>query len=728
MTLAHLADASMFELFRAEAEDQTRVLNSGLLGLERTPGAAEHLEACMRAAHSLKGAARIIGFSAGVRVAHSIEDAIVRSREAERPLEPARIDQLLRGSDLLRRMAALPDAELQPGGTALSAEVLAFQQALDAAPTADVQTPAARTDVTARHTDATSLRADALAPQGPAPQATALQRTTSSSPDPAAPPSASAAEQADLQPQGAPAPRAERARSDDRILRVSADNLDTMMRLAGEALVEARRLKQGIDLAHRLYQAALACRMRPFGDGTHGFTRMVRDIARDLGKEARLEIIGLDTPVDREILDLLEAPLGHLIRNAVDHGIEAPADRLAAGKPAEGVVRLEARHGSGQLIVSVADDGGGVPLDALREKIVARNLASAETAARLTEAELLEFLLLPGFSMKETVTAVSGRGVGLDVVHEMVKRVRGSIRVTHARGNGTKLQLHLPLTLSVVRTLLVEIAGEPYAIPLAQIARAARVPEASIQHLGGHAHFDAGGKSVGLVDAALVMRGEPAPSASGDRTVVILGNREHSYGLLVERFLGECELVVQKLDPRLGKVQNVSAAAVMEDGSPVLILDVEDVIRTVERLVAERRIGRMARETTATKSATRRVLIVEDSLTVRELQRKILANAGYDVEVAVDGMEGWNTARARRFDLIVTDIDMPRLDGIELVQLIRKDPHLKNTPIMIVSYKDRPEDRTRGLEAGADHYLAKASFHDSALLDTVRELIGEAVQ
>jgi two-component system sensor histidine kinase and response regulator WspE len=230
------------------------------------------------------------------------------------------------------------------------------------------------------------------------------------------------------------------------------------------------------------------------------------------------------------------------------------------------------------------------------------------------------------------------------------------------------------------------------------------------------------------VDAALVLRSDTTGAASGDRAVVILGNREHSYGLVVERFLGECELVVQKLDARLGKVPNVSAAAVMEDGSPVLILDVDDVVRTIGKLVAERRIRRVSRESAAPTSSTRRILVVEDSLTVRELQRKLLTNAGYDVEVATDGMEGWNTARARRFDLIVTDIDMPRLDGIELVQLIRKDPHLKNTPVMIVSYKDRPEDRTRGLEAGADHYLAKASFHDSALLDTVRELIGEAAQ
>lgn len=680
MTLAHLADASMFELFRAEAEEQTRVLNAGLLNLERSQGGTEHLEACMRAAHSLKGAARIIGFTPGVHIAHSIEDTIVRSREAGQALSSIQIDVLLGGSDLLRRMAALADARLQLGDDALTAEVQAFLKKLEAA---ERQAPAA--------------------PPEDMPQTQPLH----------------AADGARVAPVNV---------SDERILRVSAENLDAMMRLAGEALVEARRVKQGIDLAHRLYQAALACRMRPFGDGTHGFDRMARDVSRNLEKQARLEVVGHDTPVDREILDLLEAPLGHLIRNAVDHGIEAPADRLAAGKPAEGAVRVEARHGAGQLVVSVADDGRGINLDALRDKIIAQGRASPETAARLSEPELLQFLFLPGFSMKEHVTDVSGRGVGLDVVHEMVKRVRGSVRVTTAPGAGTKFQLHLPLTLSVVRTLLIQIAGEPYAVPLAQISRAVRVPEASLQSIGGHAAFDLEGKSIGLVDAGLVVSGRTAPQMPGDKAVVVLGGRERSFGLLVERFIGECELVVQKLDTRLGKVQNVSAAAVMEDGSPVLILDVDDVIRTVEKLVAERRIARASAVSADADNAARRVLVVEDSLTVRELQRKILANAGYDVEVAADGMEGWNTARSHRFDLIVTDIDMPRLDGIELVQRVRKDPHLQNTPVMIVSYKDRPEDRARGLEAGADHYLAKASFHDSALLDAVRELIGEPVR
>jgi two-component system sensor histidine kinase and response regulator WspE len=197
---------------------------------------------------------------------------------------------------------------------------------------------------------------------------------------------------------------------------------------------------------------------------------------------------------------------------------------------------------------------------------------------------------------------------------------------------------------------------------------------------------------------------------------------------MVDRFLGERELVVRPLDARLGKVKDIAAAALMEDGSPVLIVDVEDLRRSVEKLISTGGLSKLAcAADTRTGKARKRVLVVDDSLTVRELERKLLDSRGYEIEVAVNGMEGWNAVRTGNFDLVVTDIDMPRMDGIELVSLIRKDPNLKSLPVMIVSYKDREEDRRRGLEAGADYYLTKSSFHDETLVRAVIDLIGEAV-
>jgi two-component system sensor histidine kinase and response regulator WspE len=365
-------------------------------------------------------------------------------------------------------------------------------------------------------------------------------------------------------------------------------------------------------------------------------------------------------------------------------------------------------------------------MDRLRAAVVARNFTTREAAAALSDAELLEFLFLPGFSMKETITDVSGRGVGLDAVQDMVKQVRGTIRVTSQRGIGMRFLLQLPVTLSVVRTLLAEVAGEPYAFPLSSIVRALKLPKDKIAALEGREHFELEGRHIGLVAARQVL-GAQAPAPAADEVpVIVMGDHTHTYGLIVDRFLGERELVVQRLDPLLGKIKDVAAGALMEDGSPVLIVDAEDMIRSMEKLVVAGRLDTVSRGPAGAQERKRkRVLVVDDSLTVRELERKLIGNHGYDVDVAVDGMDGWNAVRTGHFDLVISDIDMPRMDGIELVTLINKDPTLKSTPVMIVSYKDRNEDRERGLNAGAAHYLTKGSFHDATLVQAVIDLIGE---
>jgi two-component system sensor histidine kinase and response regulator WspE len=739
-----LSELSMLELFRIEAENHTPLLTAGLLALERDPDAADQLEACMRAAHSLKGAASIVGLGAAVRVAHAMEDCFVAAQEGRLRLRQGHIDLLLGGVDLLARLA-------RTSGTDHAGEpqVKALVEALTHAMQADGE-------------------------DGPAPDEAASAPVTDFCPT-------------------TQAVMAARDTS-DRVVRVTADSLNRLLGLAGESLVAARWLKpfassllrlkrlqheavqrlaamrddgpaatgeersraalheirrrvleceqllaQGLadlepferrsaDLSRRLYDEAVACRMRPFADGVQATPRMLRDLGRSLGKQVRLDIVGAATPVDRDMLERLDAPLGHLLRNALDHGIESPEQRRAVGKPAEGVVRLEARHSAGALQIIVSDDGRGIALDALRRAVVERHHAKADLAAELSESELLEFLFLPGFTLSQRVTEVSGRGVGLDVVQDMVKQVRGSVRMSTQAGLGTRFQLQVPLTLSVVRTLLVQIGGEPYAFPLARIFRALKLAPQQVELLEGRQHVEVDGRRVGLVTAHQILQASAPKAGGGDLSVLVVGDEEDIYGLVVDRFIGECELVVQPLDPRLGKVKDVSAGALMEDGSPVLIIDIDDMMRSVQKLIASGHLSQVSPGTNATDAKKRkRVLVVDDSLTVRELERKLFAQHGYDVEVAVDGMDGWNAVRTGKFDLLVTDIDMPRMDGIELVTLVKKDPNLKSLPVMIMSYKDRAEDRRRGLEAGADHYLTKGSFHDETLLQAAVDLIGEAV-
>jgi two-component system sensor histidine kinase and response regulator WspE len=481
------------------------------------------------------------------------------------------------------------------------------------------------------------------------------------------------------------------------------------------------------NLSDHLYREAIASRMRPFDDGVQGLPRMVRDIARTLEKQVQLEIIGHATEVDRDILERLEAPLSHLLRNAIDHGIESPEERLAVGKPAEGTIRLEAGQRGGMLSITVSDDGRGVDLQHLRHKIVSKHLTTAELAATLTEVELLEFLFLPAFSTRETVTEISGRGVGLDVVHDMVQEVGGTVRAVSEPGQGLQVYLQLPLTLSVLRTLLVEIAGEPYAFPLARLDRALMLPKDDIDVVADRQYFTLDGQHIGLVSAHQVLEVPEAMARADTLPVIVISDRFSCYGLVVDRFLGESDLVVQPLDPRLGKVPDISAAALLEDGSPILIIDVEDMVRSVDNLLAGRRLHKVGRAVSGTEGQRRkRILVVDDSITVREVERQLLANHGYEVEAAVDGMDGWNAVRVGHYDLVITDVDMPRMNGFELVSQIKNHPQLRALPVMIVSYKGGDADRHRGLEAGANYYFTKSSFHDETLLQAVVDLIGAA--
>ena len=274
---------------------------------------------------------------------------------------------------------------------------------------------------------------------------------------------------------------------------------------------------------------------------------------------------------------------------------------------------------------------------------------------------------------------------------------------------------------------MVQIAGEPYAFPLAHIDRALMLPQDDIDLVAGRQYCTIDGQHIGLVSAHQVLELQEATRHSDTLPVIVISDRFNCYSLVVDRFVGESDLVVQPLDPRLGKVPDISTAALLEDGSPVLILDVEDIVHSVDNLLGGRRLRQVSRTASASRGPTRkRILVVDDSITVREVERQLLANHGYEVEVAVDGMDGWNAVRAGHYDLVISDVDMPRMDGFELVSQIKNDARLSALPVLIVSYKGSAEDRARGLAAGANYYLTKSSFHDETLLQAVVNLIGEA--
>ncbi|HXD85892.1 MAG TPA: chemotaxis protein CheA, partial [Urbifossiella sp.] len=782
-------EPALFELFRDEVRAHAAALSAGLLELETDAADLARIEPLMRAAHSIKGAARIVGIDSAVRLAHGVEDVLVAAQAGRVRFAATDIDALLQAADVLAslgamasgdaiaswqtehreaasrlepvfqslaagRVAALVSIIEQPVPVAIAppiqaalgissepivlgpdhvmldlfreelrANLLIVAAAIETGPFDDAREAlrqlrgsarivkcapiealsAAMRDRLGVPAAADSLRqavevlagaiatdADSFAPwlDSAAPalgQLIAALERTRPMPEPVTPePIKPVAEPVPL-PSIAPSPIA----TQDGVVRVTAQSLNRLMGLAGESLVQARWLnvfstafgklkkqhehlaemldsslqaaatglssdqiaalvaetrqqasrcreqlaESGLefddhaaraeDLNSRLYREIIASRMRPFSDGLHGLARTVRDMARSLGKQARLEVIGEATEVDRDVLEKLEAPLAHLVRNAVDHGIDTPAKRAAAGKPPVGTIRVEAWHRAGMLSVAIADDGRGIDLDELRRTIVERGHSSLELVRQMNEAELLEFLFLPGFSTAASVTEYSGRGVGLDVVQDTVRRIGGSVRVATKLGEGTTFHLQLPITLSVIRAVVVEVGGEPYAFPHTRIDRLLRVPRAEVHSLEHRQFVAVDGQNVGLVLAGQLLDVPADPPRLDEMPVVLLSDASGMYGLVVDAFRGEQDLVVRPLDPRLGKVPNLSAAAVLDDGEPVLILDVEDLVRSMDTFIQTGALRRCeVRDIGAVRK--KRVLVVDDSITVREVERQLL--------------------------------------------------------------------------------------------------------
>jgi two-component system sensor histidine kinase and response regulator WspE len=314
----------------------------------------------------------------------------------------------------------------------------------------------------------------------------------------------------------------------------------------------------------------------------------------------------------------------------------------------------------------------------------------------------------------------------MDVVHSVINELHGKIRSSTKLNEGSSFELQLPLTLSVLRALITEINSELYAFPLASIDHVLQLTPEQIQEIEGRQYFTSNERRIGIISAQQIFKTD-TPTKTNDEFIyiIVFSDRQNLYGLTVDKLLGVRDLVVQRIDPRLGKIKDINSASILEDGTPVLIIDVEDVFRSLDQLISGNKLERIGQEDVIERR-TKRILVADDSITVREVERKMLVARGYEVDVAVDGMDAWNTIQANEYDLIVSDIDMPRMNGFELVSLIKNDQKLCNIPVIIVSYKDREEEKSRGLEVGADYYLTKGSFQDKALIDAVLDLIGEA--
>ncbi|WP_354634577.1 hybrid sensor histidine kinase/response regulator [Planktothricoides raciborskii] len=827
--LQDLCDFSMLDLFRMELENQSVNFNENLLALENNPHHAKALESLMRAAHSIKGAARIVQLDVAVTIADVMEECFVEAIAGNIQLEPADIKLLFQGVELIDRISQVKEPEMADWLAENQAEINQQKQAIAAifrgkssnsppeqiSPASKVPeiTPIAETprkieSQIAPQSEITDPNANAIVedlpetencletedlPEDRSPIEAKEAIASPSQTTPQIAPNLTGSTKSTKSAIGQNRDGQEVTEPPDPVVKLMAENLNRLMGLAGESLVASTWLtpladsllilkkqqlelskilttlerhlisnsannsaitclkiakkqqqqcqqtlsdrlnelelfsQQFTNLSERLYQEVIASKMQPFSEISMSFSSLVHDLASKLGKQVKVEIIGKSTPVDIDILAKLATPLNHILQNAILHGIELPEKRVALGKSPEGLIRLAVTHSGGMLSITVTDDGRGIDLEKLRLMIVQKNLVNPEIANQMNEDELMEFLFLPELANFTETNEISGRKFGLDIAKSMIEELGGKIRAFSYPGTGMKFDFQLPLTLAVVKTLLVEISGEAYAFPLTQIEQIVKLDRTNISRKENQQYFTLKQENISLVSASQVLELPEATLSLDTLPVVTIGDRFHRYGVVVDRLIGDRDLVVIPLDPRLGKVRDISAAAFREDGSPVLILDVEDMIGSIDRLIARGQL-KLIRETPARspENQVKKVLVVDDSITVRQMERKLLEKHGYKVEVAVDGMDAWNAVRTADYDLVITDFDMPRMNGIELTEQIKNHPKLQSIPIIIMSEKNREKDQIRGFEVGVNYYLSKSSFHDQTLLQAVISLIGDA--
>jgi len=746
------SDFSMLDLFRMEVDTQLEVLNKGLMELERNKSSLELLGPLMRAAHSIKGAARMVNVDSVVRIAHVIEDCLVVLQNNEINFSKKDVDSLLSGIDLIHQISMVNDEKIMCWGADHFEELMSMEALLKAVhspeESGELDFMEYSLDRELERVENNTLATDELT-------ATPLENTPHST----------------------------------TAIRISIDRLDKIYGLAGKSLVESHQLnvlmpefwqikhkyqiiiselnhlqenltqysegesaKEHVkailgsanELRHQysyamskldaidrrsssitdlLHREIMSSRMRPVSEILNGMPRMVRDLGRSLNKDVRIQISGLSTLVDRHVLEKIDTSIKHLVQNAVDHGIETPDKREAEGKPRLATISLDVSVSAGMLFIMIEDNGKGVDFLSLKEKVLAKQLATEDELETLDDIALLDFLFYPGFSTREKVSQLSGRGVGLDLVKDAVTSLNGSVHASSIPGAGARFQLILPLTVSVLRVFLGTIGGESYAFPLSSVSQTLYIDrnEIKLRDDGSFIYLD--GEDVQLIHANSVFEYNLPEKIPSHLAVLVLKGEEKNYAVVIEASDGEQEISIQKLSADFGKIRAVNSAAILNNGSLTLIIDTEEYMHAIDILLAKEGNQKIAREELQDICKVIKVLVVDDSMTVREMERQLLTKKlHYNVSVAEDGLEALNKLKTESFDLLVTDIDMPNMDGIRLINELRFRDEFSALPILIVSNREKSFIEQSVILDDKTYFYEKDIFTPKGFVDIVQKL------
>lgn len=498
------------------------------------------------------------------------------------------------------------------------------------------------------------------------------------------------------------------------------DKRITSLEAAARSLSKsARQHSRGLGrMIDSLLEDTKKTMLLPFSSVFEAFPMLVRDISRKKGKEAELVLTGEALEIDRRILEEIKDPLIHLVRNCVDHGIERPSEREAAGKPRKGLITISVAHADGNTAeIEVTDDGGGIDTERVKAAAVKSNLISPEDAEGIGPMEALSLIFFSGLSTSPIITDLSGRGLGLAIVREKVEGLGGSISVESST-DGTVFSMLLPLTVATFRGILVGAGNQSFILPTAGVERTLRVKKAQLGRAENRETVTIGGEPFSFAWLAPVL-GLAGKADFGEHIPVLLlsaGGRKIVFG--VDEIFGEEDVLVKGLGPQLKKVRNISGAAVLGTGRPVPIINIPDLLRSAAAAGG----GLAVKAEPRMEVKKRSVLVAEDSITSRMLLKNILETAGYAVMTAVDGVDAWTLLKTEKFDVIVSDVEMPRMDGFELTARLRSDKGLEEIPVVLVTALETREDRERGIEAGANAYMIKSSFNQNNLLEIIKRL------
>jgi chemotaxis protein histidine kinase CheA len=731
--------------FVEEAREHCSRISDGLLNLEKSPDDAETINGLFRSAHTIKGSSRMMKLSGVTELAHKMEDVLDAVRGGKIPLAASVSDALFRGVDSLLAMLELITA----GDTSAEAPEGLCEELAQAA------TIPAGGDA-------------AVVPAAPASLAPSTQTV---------PPVPIEEHTASTTPEAAPLPTAAKGHPVD-YLRINAAKLDDLIRLMGEIVSEhgrfrrhisrlseiertmARHLKvvagrlQAGDIEHEplveagaalqlslrqsvramhdaslmqdhlvgdLQETSLRMRMQPLSTVFDPLRRTVRDLAHEQGKDIDFIVEGGDTELDRKIIDRIGDSLMHMIRNSLDHGLEHAEERIAAGKSPKGIINLSAFYDSGCVTISLSDDGKGLSVDKIREKALARRLFDADTLAGMSRAEITDLIFMPGFSTSPIITDISGRGVGMDVVRKsVVDELKGTIFIDSREGAGTTFLLRLPLNLAVFPLFLVSTGGKTCAMPATSLVEMLSIQRGEIIEIVNKRAIRLREQIIPVENLSALLRlTQEAPSETAEALIVIIRDGEEKLGLVVDEIIGREEMVVKPLPSHLQGLRMVSGVTIGERDSVINVLHVPELIRQAHEIAEPGRLRPAARQ-----EHTTTVLVVDDSINTREIEKSILEAYGYSVATAEDGQDALEKTRETLYDLVITDVEMPRLDGFSFTERLRADDRYRNVPVIIVTSREKDEDKRRGIQVGANAYIVKGAFDQSNLIETVRSLIG----